>query len=520
MSKLFLIVLLTLPIHCLSQNLDEKSLRAVSLAEEGKLGESFGLFLEIKKTYEKKKDIAGVAGTLNNIGRIHCLMNNLPEARRNFYQSDSLYRILGDEKSRAEIKTNIGVTYELGVSPDWNKALTHYSEAYTIYHSIHDSLGMNRVLLNIGTVHGRKGESKKALDAYLKSFPYLDRHGDTNERTAVTLNIGRSLYEIGLPDSAMPYLYRAKALNKSLEYDTYIYKNMAEAYAKLNEPDSAIHYLDLYAIAKDKLQDEQTTRNIAELSEKYKAQVKEEEIKKLKAEKKRDLLWLSVIILALAGVVIILFLFFRNRKIRSDHQKKDLEHRILLAQMNPHFLFNCLSSMQRMYVEGNMEKANDLMSDFSRLIRQILEHTSKTRITLKNELDTIRGYMEIEQIRLDYKFGFQIIVDESIDTNNILIPSLITQPLVENAIWHGVTPLENVGEIQIRYHLSADQKQLVLTIEDNGVGFPAEIVDRKHKSKGLELVEKRLPSRESIQITARTGGGTIVTINIPAEYEN
>ena len=514
------IVFFVLLSACFSQELEEKGRQAISFAERGELERSFKMFLEIKKEYENKKDIAGVAGTLNNIGRIYYLMNNITEARRNFIQSDSLYQILGDQKSCAELKANIGATFEHNKSLNWNKALKYYSEAYDIYSAIQDSLGMNRVLVNIGTVYGGKGESRKALDAYQQAFPYLDRNGDTIERTAVILNIGISLYELEYFDSALVYLHKAKNMNKSLEYDIHIYRTLAETYSKLNVPDSAIRYLDFYANAKDKLQNEQTNRNVTELSEKYKSQVKEQEIKKLKIEKKRDLLWLSIIIIVLVGTVIILTLFFRNRKIRGDHQKMDMEHRILLAQMNPHFLFNCLSSMQRLYVEGNVEKGNDLMSDFSSLIRKILEHTSKSKIRLKDELDTIRAYMEIEQIRLDNKFDFQIIVDEAVDINNILVPTLITQPLVENAIWHGVTPLDSAGQIRIQYDLSTNQKQLIITIEDNGVGFPDEVRHKKHKSKGLELVEKRLSSKESLQITERSGGGTIVTITIFVEYEN
>ena len=173
-----------------------------------------------------------------------------------------------------------------------------------------------------------------------------------------------------------------------------------------------------------------------------------------------------------------------------------------------------------MYIEGDIQRANDLTADFGTLLRQILDHTSQSRIRLKEELDTLQSYMQIEQIRLGEKFQFDIIVDENLNINNLLVPPLISQPIVENAIWHGIVPLEGNGKIIVRCNLSSDEKLLILDITDNGVGFFLEESPRKPSSKGIELVEKRLTSKGFLQINKRKEGGTRVTINLPVEYED
>lgn len=504
---------------CAAQDPDKKTEEAIALAQKGKLDESFRLFLEVKEEFKKMGDVNGTASTLNNIGRIYYMMNNIPEARKNLLESYSLYKSLNDKSSQAELLMNIGATYEADDGKTLDKALQYYQRANVICRSLRDSMGIHRSLLNMGSVYGRKGESRKALDVYLETLSYLERNGTNVDKTAAYVNIGTSFYELHKPDSALPYLYKAMSLNDTPEHDIYINRTLAKVYADLNEPDSVAYYIDLFSAAKDQLQNEQTTRTIAEISQKYEAQVNKEEIKNLKLGKKRDRLWSIIIVLILVGIVIILILLFRNRMIKTDHQKKDLEHRILRAQMNPHFLFNCLSSIQRMYIEGDIQEANDLTADFGTLLRQILDHTSRSRIRLKEELEALQSYMQIEQVRLAQKFRFEITADENVNVDKILVPPLISQPIIENAIWHGIVPLQEDGQITVQCHLSQDKKTLILDVYDNGVGFSEAKKFRTHVSKGIELVKNRLTSKGSLKIQAGKQGGTWVTIRLPVEYD-
>lgn len=500
----------------------KKTKQGIQLAEQGKLKEAFHCFTEAREEYRIRNDKEGLAIVINDIGRIYLMMSDFHEARKNFWHSYSIYKSLKQKDAQAQIIMNIGASYELETKRKdaLEMGLYYYKKGYRIYGEIGDSLGVSRSLINIGSVYGRKGQTRKALEAYMKALPYLEKHDGSLERATVYGNIGTSYYELGEPKAALPYLYKALDVRDDVENDLYKYRTLAKVYAELNEPDSVAYYIDQFSDARDALQNEQTIRSVAEISQKYKARVKEEEIARLKVSKKKDRLWLTLIISGLLALVIILWLFFRNRMIRLDHQKTDLEHRILRAQMNPHFLFNCLSSIQRAYVEGNTTKANDLTADFGHLLRRILDHTSRNKIRLNDELETLNTYIQIEQIRLDAKFQFEIVVEEELDPDSIFVPPLITQPIVENAIWHGIVPLHKEGNIRIACSVSKSGKLLVITVEDDGAGYVEKKMKSGRTSKGMELVEKRLKTKGNVMIAARPEGGTKVTINIPIDYEN
>ena len=170
----------------------------------------------------------------------------------------------------------------------------------------------------------------------------------------------------------------------------------------------------------------------------------------------------------------------------------------LRAQMNPHFIFNALNSIQQFVLEGNADEANRYLSRFSKLQREILNNSDQQFIPLEKEKDILEIYLELEQLRFKENFNYTIKIDDSIDTDEIMIPPMIVQPFVENAIWHGLMPKQGNKEVSIDFHLKNDT-YLVCTITDNGIGREAASVikanketNNQHKSKGLSLVYDRL----------------------------
>lgn len=166
----------------------------------------------------------------------------------------------------------------------------------------------------------------------------------------------------------------------------------------------------------------------------------------------------------------------------------------LRAQMNPHFIFNCLSSLKS-YVEKNeTEKASLHISKFSKLLRQVLDQAKSDFITLDAELDTLQRYVALEQMR--YKnFNFQVEIAPDVPLQEIKIPPLIIQPFVENAIWHGLQYKTNgEGLLQLQVSMLHDKCQIV--IEDNGIGRAASMNTKKrmnlHQSHGLNVTAERI----------------------------
>ncbi|HSN62039.1 MAG TPA: histidine kinase, partial [Ferruginibacter sp.] len=170
----------------------------------------------------------------------------------------------------------------------------------------------------------------------------------------------------------------------------------------------------------------------------------------------------------------------------------------LRAQMNPHFIFNALNSIQQYILTGDVDQANKYLSKFSRLQREVLNHCDQNFITLEKEIEMLQLYLQLEQLRFNENFEYQISCADEIDCCEIKIPPMILQPFIENAIWHGLMPKDGHKKVNIRFSLLSES-ELLCVIQDNGIGRLAatrlkhnntEMV--QHKSKGLSLVFDRL----------------------------
>ena len=203
------------------------------------------------------------------------------------------------------------------------------------------------------------------------------------------------------------------------------------------------------------------------------------------------------ILLIFIGFVFLAVRSFYKRKIRLkeiDNMIITLEHRALQSMMNPHFIFNALGSIQRYLLLNKAEEAGTYLSQFARLIRQNMNSLKSNSITIDDELERLRNYIELEQFRMNHKFDFMIETDEEIDSDDIAIPSMIVQPFVENAIWHGVSPLPEKGKIWIKIH-SVDEKSIEILVEDNGIGIKESAPYSKSEQNlnmGVSLTKKRL----------------------------
>jgi putative methionine-R-sulfoxide reductase with GAF domain len=166
----------------------------------------------------------------------------------------------------------------------------------------------------------------------------------------------------------------------------------------------------------------------------------------------------------------------------------------LRAQMNPHFIFNALNSIQQFVLQGNADEANKYLARFSKLQREILHHCDQHLITLEKEMEMLQLYLQLEQLRFQGHFDFSIEVDDDIDASEIRIPPMLLQPFVENAIWHGLMPGKEQRQVRISFQPEGDHLLLCM-VQDNGIGREAAARNRKgsgHESKGLLLVNERL----------------------------
>ena len=189
-----------------------------------------------------------------------------------------------------------------------------------------------------------------------------------------------------------------------------------------------------------------------------------------------------------------------KEKLETEKRIAELRLFALRAQMNPHFIFNAINSIQHFVLQNDSTQAYNYLAKFSRLIRLVLDQSQSESIPLEQELKMLNLYIELEQLRFERPFSFEIKVDPELEDDNIRIPGMMVQPFVENAIWHGLLPKKS-GEAWIKISFVKSENDVVITIEDNGVGrsvkTPVKPEDGKRRSYGLQITEERLRLSEN-----------------------
>ncbi|MGZ8537683.1 MAG: sensor histidine kinase, partial [Flavisolibacter sp.] len=335
-----------------------------------------------------------------------------------------------------------------------------------------------------------------------------------------------------------------------------IYEDLSHLYAKQKDFAKAYEYHQLFSTLKDNVLDETTTQQLNELETRYETgekdkqivllekewQVQEKEAQRQATLKKAFIGGLLLISLLAILLVYIFRQRFKNQKLLSlknneirdadfKRHMSELEMKALRAQINPHFLFNCMNSINRMILQGETERASAYLTKFSKLVRLILENAETPTVSLENELALLESYIQLEELRFKGKISYNISVDKSIEPESTYLPSMVLQPFVENAIWHGLMHKEGNEKGKISIAVIEENGRLLCTIEDNGVGRERaqQLLEKsvlKGRSMGMKITEDRLKllnngSAEPIiwitdlKDTMDHPTGTRIEINIP-----
>ena len=325
---------------------------------------------------------------------------------------------------------------------------------------------------------------------------------------------------------------------------------LVKAYSILSRLDSAegnyrsaFENYKQYIVYRDSLSNDKMTRINTQTRIQYEFDKKEDSLKqkqiitqtKLDSQQKQKKFYLGGSIL-LGLLSLFVFLNFRNQKkinrLATDahaKEKAELELQSLRAQLNPHFMFNSLNAIQELILKEENEKSQSYLARFAKLLRMLLDNADKPFIPLQREIDFLGLYLSLESLRIP-DLQFSIDIDKTIDTEETMIPNMILQPYIENAIWHGLSPKKDDKQLQIRIWQSNGIIQY--EIADNGVGRKkaAELKSlyrKAHKSKGMELLSKRFKllakeygSEVETSITdIQDEKGTILLIKVPQKFE-
>jgi len=341
------------------------------------------------------------------------------------------------------------------------------------------------------------------------------------------------------------------------------YQILYSVYTQRHNTDSAFFYYRQYVALRNSILTDQIKGKLVAYSYEQKIELlnKEKEIQQVNLQKEsllKNILIAGILILLLLGIFI-----FRNSMLKRKNEKNqreiaenelqiqklesekteaalqqqatELEMQALRAQMNPHFIFNSLNSINRFILQNNKAQASEYLTKFSKLVRLILQNSQAALIPLETELESLQLYLELEALRFDHHFEYKITVDDDLETDVIKVPPLIIQPYAENAIWHGLMHKEEKGQLDIE--ISREGDQLYFKITDNGIGrkqATASLASKsatRHKSMGLRITAHRIAMMQDADANQTSvtvndlvqpdgsAGGTEVIIKIPVIYD-
>ena len=413
----------------------------------------------------------------------------------------------------------------------YDSSIVYNRNVVQISREINWRAGIAAGLGNLADVFHEMGEIDSSIIYHRYSLELSEELLDCVGISEEYLSLAKLYMELGNDDSVM--VMANKSLQKAVECNypltqSEALKFMADYHSSRHDFELAFSVLQEYYAIVDSISSADVKINIAELETKYQTKVKEQQIELLTFENQLSSQRLRVSILTVAILIIlillILYVFFMRR--RQDKLKEAiLQQQLLLSQMNPHFIFNALGSIQNYLYKNKPELTAGYLARFSFLMRSILNNSSKMSISLSEEIDILKNYIELEKMRLKNSFEYEINYPDALETEFIDIPPMMIQPFVENAIKHGFKEGKEGGKLVVTFKEKDELLEILIT--DNGVGIDATKKSGQsgHKSMALSIFSRRMQiyrkySRKvplpSIKDRSYSGGqGTKVELCLP-----
>lgn len=481
---------------------------------EGDYPEAIRYHLEALKIRELILDSAGIASSYNNMGSVFMMQQNYKESIR-YYEMALAIRIKSsDKRGIASTLNNIGNNYTL--QEVYNKAKENYSFALQTAIEIGDKKLMAECYNNMGNNFYKQDQNAEARKNFYQALSLQTEIGDLRGILTTNKNIGWTFISEKTFEQAVLFFNKSLAIALQInakDQEMILYRDFAEMNARMKNYEQAFYYQRKYSELRDTLLSSEKNQQIAELQTRFETEKKDREISLLKAEtsvknaelKSEKTFRNAILFGSIMAFLLIILLMNRYRVITEERKKAEkagfekelheLQMKALRSQMNPHFIFNCLNSVQRYILKNDKNNAVEYLQKFATLMRLILDNSEKNMVSLHDEIQMLELYIHLEALRLDQGLDFEMQIDPLIDQENMMIPSMILQPYVENAFIHGLMHKEEKGKIKVEIIKEGDLLKCI--IEDNGIGRSkaAEIKNRKtikHISKGLSITKARV----------------------------
>jgi tetratricopeptide (TPR) repeat protein len=545
--------------------------------QQNDLKKARGLINEAVELARSAGDTVNLADVLNTLGNIYKDMTLFKPAIDAYFEALGLWESIGDSNGLSIAYGSLGLMYYY--QQEWDKALEYCFRKVSVSEARGKIYELSKTYNTIAGIYKAKTELDSALyflnmglklntdmnyapgiastcndiaSAFMtiprldSAQKYIDRAIATARRSAdpalveYYLTLGNILKMKGETSSALRHISEAYSTGREKKLPMIVRDAsilLSDIYASLNRNDLAYRYLKEYHQINDSISNDEFHRQVTRMEIQYDFDKKQKAAEYARMEERmmnenrinRQRLYLTGLAVLLALVALMSFLYIRHNRLRARYAQIDLEQRLLRAQMNPHFIFNSLSAVQDLILSGRLQNAGTYLAKIARLMRNILESSREEFIPLNREIETVRLYLDLQKLRFEEVFDYDISLDDAIDPAGISIPPMLTQPCVENSIEHGLLPLKAKGRLAVSYTMM--NGLLKLEVTDNGVGrkeAAARSEIRKDKrsvssvitSERLDNFRKTLRNKKiSFEITdlfiREKAAGTRVVIMLP-----
>jgi len=530
-----------------AEELNDKQLSAIILNNLGAVYRRNGSFqLAIQKYYEvidllpqldslySIERILGVYLNLGGIYRDQKLYNKSLEVLDSARVLCHRYRL---ENSLGDVNNTIGMTLIYLMKLDI--AEEHLHKAMSYYSKQKDKTGIAIVTGNLGTVNYHLGEFESAIKCHKKAIRLFEEANDQVYLAEAYKYMGLSNLKLGNYKKAEDHLLQGlqialKTHYKLMEYS--LYESLIGLYGLTEDLPKVLRYYEL----KEALNEEIFNQKIGELigQKELEEHIKNRDLQLSSLQQEASLLKFKInqknIQLILATIIITLVLLssygiFQHLRLRTYNERLKLEQRLLLAQLDPHFIYNCLGAIQQYIYNNAPKQAARFLAKFSQLMRGVLEGSRRETVRLEDELLWLGNYLDLQSLRFKNKLEYRIEVDSNIDQQLTSLPPMLLQPLIENAIEHGLAPRNGNGKVTIK--IQEEGNYLCIVVTDDGIGINESLLIKKTNlqstglgttitMKRLKLLNRNRKKKIKFSLTDYNsvklgGGGTVAKFKIP-----
>lgn len=491
--------------------------------------QAINYFYKALQINEALGDTKAISFTQNTLGAAYVVQKDYIKAMQYFRLSTALGKSNNDKKTLAYNYGAMGEVFLLQNQID--SAMYYLTLAKQLKIEIGRNKGINVADHLIGQVFYAKNDMVNSKKYFNLALAGHIKYNNNRYQSLCYAYLGKiNIRQNKLENAEILLLKGEKMAESSHSLENLIIINDAlfELYKKTGKLEKAIASLQQSNAYQDSIMNIVNGQQLQSLEIEYETQKKEQQIELLSAENKiknqrirLSIAIISALIILVAAAIFIMIMRKRNDKMAQD----DLKQKLFRSQMNPHFIFNALGSIQNYMYKNETKKAAQFLGNFASLSRSILKYSSEESIDLEKEIETLKNYIELERMRMKNSFDYEIVLSNDLETEFIHIPPMMIQPFIENAIKHGFRDMHKDGKLKIEFEDKTEYIKVVVI--DNGIGLniSSQRNNKNHESVSTGIFNQRMkyirkkyskiPEMEIKDITNNQSTGTKVSIFLP-----